>query len=221
MPLQLTDLKCSALLSYCSERSSDAVIQHSKGVRSLVKNDGYYPEAKTEMSQWIAQNIKENFNSLVFKDFFQPDSILIPIPRSGLMQSGTLWVPDRVANALVKQGLGARAIPCLERTIAVPKAAYSLPKDRPSAQMNYDSLKVLQGLISIPKRILLIDDIVTSGSTAVGAANRLREAFPGAQISTFAAMRTISRKIEFGSEYSPYVGNIRLYPDGRCWRRPQ
>jgi len=80
---------------------------------------------------------------------------------------------------------------------------------------------VLQGLISIPKRILLIDDIVTSGSTVVGAANRLYEAFPGTQISTFAAMRTISRKIEFGSEYSPYVGNIHLYPDGGCWRRPQ
>jgi hypothetical protein len=174
-----------------------------------------------EMSQWVAQNIRENFDSFVFKDFFQPETILVPTPRSSLMQSGTLWVPFRLANALVKQGLGAKVIPCLERIIAIPKAAYSRPKDRPTAQMNYDSLKVLQGLISVPTRMLLIDDIVTSGSTVVGAANRLHEAFPDAQISTFAAMRTISRKIEFRTEYSPYVGNIHLYPDGRCWRRPQ
>lgn len=221
MPLQLIDLRCSALLSYCSERSSEPAVLHSKGVRSLVKDDGIFQEANMEMSQWVAQTVKEKFNDLVFRDFFQADTILVPTPRSSLIQSGSLWVPERLANALVSRGLGAKVILCLERAFAIPKAAFSRPEDRPKAQLNYDSLRVRQGLISIPNRILLIDDIVTSGSTALGTVNRLHEAFPNAEIRTFAAMRTISRKSEFRSEMSPYVGNIHLYPDGHCLRRPQ
>ncbi|MDG7031901.1 MAG: phosphoribosyltransferase, partial [Nitrososphaerota archaeon] len=68
----------------------------------------------------------------------------------------------------------------------------------------------VQGRLSEPESVLLIDDIITRGATLLGAANRLADAFPNARISAFAAMRTVSNPDEFQREYDPQMGNVRL-----------
>ena len=72
-----------------------------------------------------------------------------------------------------------------------------------------------------PEKFLLVDDIVTRGATLFGAANRLLEAFPKAQVRAFAAMRTVSVPSKFENMYDPQSGTTQY----RAWiddtlRRP-
>jgi len=88
------------------------------------------------------------------------------------MRQGTLWVPHRLATALVDCGLGKKVAQFLKRVRPVRKAAWSTPEKRPLPQEHYESMEV-QKPLSEPSNILLIDDIITRGATLLGAASRL------------------------------------------------
>jgi len=135
------------------------------------------------------------------------------------MQPNTLWVPERIATALVSVGIGKQVASCLIRSKAVPKAALSSPSERPTAEQHYESITV-QGILSKPDEIVLIDDVVTRGAALIGCANRLADAFPQCHMRAFAAMRTISNPNEFENVYSPCIGAIDLYETGDTFRRP-
>lgn len=171
------------------------------------------------MSQWVAQTIQQRRSALPFDSFFNPTTILIPTPKSSLMKPDTLWVPDRLATALVNMGLGKEVVRCLTRVKAVPKAAFSVSENRSLPAQHYDTIAV-QGSLSEPDEIVLVDDIVTRGAPLLGAANRLADAFPKTRIRAFAAMRTISNPSEFAEWYEPCTGVIELRVSGDTIRRP-
>ena len=135
------------------------------------------------------------------------------------MKPDTLWVPERIATALVSVGIGKQVASCLIRAKAVPKAALSSPSERPTAVQHFESLSV-QGSLCKPDEIVLVDDVVTRGATLLCAANRLAEAFPQSHIRAFVAMRTISNPTEFENVYAPCIGTIDLYETGDTFRRP-
>lgn len=217
MSLRLSELQFGSLLSYSPNGGTPKDL-HSQGVMTLLKTDSFLQPPPTLMSQWVAQQVRQNINSLPFANLFQPTSVLVPVPSSSLMRAGTLWVPQRLASALAGHGLG-QVVSCLVRTQAVPKAASSPARLRPTARRHYETLEV-QVRLSEPETILLIDDIITRGATLLGAANRLADAFPHARISAFAAMRTVSNPDEFQREYDPQLGTVRLREDGSTLRRP-
>ncbi len=216
--MDLSQLEFGALLTYASHGDSPE-IQHSKDVMIALKRDGFVGRLPILMSGWIAQTIQQKMSELPFASFFQPDTILIPIPKSSLMQPGTLWVPERIATALLRTGIGKDVASCLVRAKPVRKAALSAPRERPTALEHYESMSV-QGSLSKPNEILLVDDVVTRGATLLGAANRLADIFPQTRIRAFAAMRTISNPNEFEKVYSPCVGTIDLWESGDTFRRP-
>ena|SRR3989442_80268 len=113
-------------------------------VMLAVKGDTFVGHPPIPMSQWIANVIRERMSSLPFAHFFQPDPVLVPVPKSSLMQPHTLWVPLRIATALAKIGMGSQVDPCLIRTTAVRKAALSKASERPKPREHYDSLRVQQ-----------------------------------------------------------------------------
>lgn len=184
-----------------------------------LKRDQFVDTPPILMSEWVAKKMQQKIAELPFAHFFQPNTILVPIPKSSLMQPNTLWVPERIANALVAVGLGKQVASCLVRSKAVPKAALSSPSERPTTEQHYESLSV-QGSLSKIDEILLVDDVITRGATLLGAANRLAEAFPQSSIRAFAAIRTISNQYEFESIYAPCTGTIDLYETGNTFRRP-
>ncbi len=217
----LRELPYGALLSYASHGDS-AEIQHSKDIMLRLKYDGFVqslPSAPILMSQWVAQTIQRNRSTLAFASFFQPNTLLVPTPKSSLMRQGTLWVPHRLATALVDCGLGKKVAQFLKRVRPVRKAAWSTPEKRPLPQEHYESMEV-QKPLSEPSNILLIDDIITRGATLLGAASRLAEVFPSAHICGFAVMRAITSGGDFEKEYCPILGKIFLRQEGDTLRRP-
>lgn len=163
------------------------------------------------MSEYIAQTIKKNLNKYPFSDFFHGDVVLIPTPKSSLPQKDELWVPKRITLALSDNGLG-KSEECLVRKIPVPRSSKVSASDRPKANQHYDSMSVNK-LLFDPKEIVLVDDVVTRGATALGAINRLAENYPHASIRVFAVMRTISNSDEFSKIVDPCKGSISLVGD--------
>jgi hypothetical protein len=216
--MDLSQLEFGALLTYAPHGDSQECRQ-SKNVMLALKNDGFVEDPPILMSELIAQTVKRKMSELPFASFFQPNTILIPTPKSSLMRPNTLWVPERIATALVRIGVGKDVASCLVRASPVRKAAFCAPSDRPTAAEHYESMSV-QGSLSHPSEILLVDDIVTRGATLLGAANRLADIFPQTRIRAFAAMRTISNPGEFRKVYDPVVGTIDLWDSGDTFRRP-
>ncbi len=210
--MRITLLDYGSLLSY-SPRGTSAEIQQAREVMKMIKADDFFENSPIPVSEWIARTILENKGTLPFASFFHKDTVLVPVPSSSLMQRDSLWVPSRIANALAKNGLGKEVIPFLKRETPVRKAAWSKASERPKAKEHIATMSV-QGRISepSPSQILLVDDIVTRGATLLGAANRIVEALPMAQVNAFAAMRTISDSSDFETLYKPVLGSIRYRP---------
>jgi len=215
--MHLSTVKFGSLLTY-SPRGTSEPEQRSKTVMRHLKNDEPGSNPPALMSELISQIIKKRITRLPFAHFFKLNPILVPIPNSSLMDPGTLWVPVRLANALIRKGLGKAVVECLQRVQPLPKSATSLAKDRPKAAQHYESLRV-QKILSEPEEILLVDDIVTRGATMIGAANKIKDAFPGARIRAYAAMRTISPPQTFKAIYDPCLGEIMLSDQG-TFRNP-
>jgi len=206
--LHLFTLEFGSLLTYSPHGNSEPE-QLSRTWMQHLKNDRPISNPPILMSELISKIIKEKMETLPFDHFFKISPILVPIPKSSLTQPGTLWVPQRLANALVQNGFGKTVEQCLRRVKALPKSATSLAKDRPKAAQHCDSLEI-QKMLSEPKEILLVDDVVTRGATLLGAANRLKDAFTRANIRAFAAMRTISNPEDFKDIHDPCEGKITL-----------
>jgi hypoxanthine phosphoribosyltransferase len=69
------------------------------------------------------------------------------------------------------------------------------------------------------ERILLIDDVVTKGTTLPAAAAYLRQAFPEAHVQAFALLRTMSLTSNIDTVVQPRIGEIR-WRRGDAWRLP-
>jgi phosphoribosylpyrophosphate synthetase len=223
MHFSITRIEFGSLLSYSPRGTSDSE-KRSRTMMRYLKTDTVLrlPSRKSTTiltSSFISQRIKKNISILPFADFFKTNPVLIPIPRSSLTYSQGLWVPQRLANALIQHELGKDVVECLERVIPLNKAATSLAENRPKAAQHYVSLEVKEILSEPPKEILLVDDIITRGATIFGAANKLADVFPQARIRAFAAMRTISPPFVFQNTYDPCVGTIMI-DNHNTFRRP-
>jgi len=182
-----------------------------------VKTDGKIGTPPKLISEFVAEKIKENIETLPFKDFFGSDVALVPVPKSSLMQQGSLWVPDRLVSAFEQQNLGKR-YPCLQRVVAVNKSATSSNENRPKANDHFESVQC-KVILPPPTKIILVDDIVTRGSTLLGCASRLKSIFPNTQIYAFAVIRTISDEAQFEKIEQPCIGEINLI-NNETFRNP-
>lgn len=218
--MNLDQIEFGSILAYCPRGDSPREAR-SRQIMLMLKNDQFvrsskFPDTPTlMMSSWIARTVREEMDKLPFGHFFQSNTVLIPTPKTSLMRPDTLWVPDRIANALKDEGIGIWVI----RIKAMRKAALSQAKDRPTALDQYNSM-VVDTAIARPEEILLVDDIVTRGATLLGAANRLADAYPGIRIRAFVAMRTQSKPSVFSRDYGRCIGTIKLLANGGTLRRP-
>jgi predicted amidophosphoribosyltransferase len=140
--------------------------------------------------------------------FFRAADILVPVPSSRPKTSGASWAAADLADALVREGLGAAAWRGLRRIRAVRKSATAAPCARPTVALHYDSFS-MEPAIPAPESVVLIDDVITRGRTLLAAAARVHEAYPHAQIRTFALLRTMGLIAGVEQVLDPCTGEIR------------
>jgi predicted amidophosphoribosyltransferase len=149
------------------------------------------------------------------RSVFDGESFLVPVPRSGLIKAHTVWPARRIAEELVRQRLGVDVVPVISRVAAVAKSAGNL--HRPPLAEHLASLAV-QKSFRPPSRLLLVDDVVTSGTTLMACMQRLADAFPGVPITAFALARVQSQG-EATQVFEPILEEI--YVSGsHCARGP-
>jgi adenine/guanine phosphoribosyltransferase-like PRPP-binding protein len=80
---------------------------------------------------------------------------------------------------------------------------------------------VVQKQLAAPKKVVLVDDVVTRGHTFIAGASLIHDTYPNCEIKAFAAMRTMSYESIFVKEYEPVIGDITYRPVlDDCIRRP-
>lgn len=142
---------------------------------------------------WVAHHAafvwQTSFNDARLRELFAPDVVLVPVPGSVPAREGRSSALH-LARALESLGLGMCVWPGLRREYAVRKSATAPSAARPSVREHYESFVVAVPDQPLP-RILLIDDVITKGRTALAAAARLRAALPCTDVRAFALIRTL------------------------------
>lgn len=125
------------------------------------------------------------------QDYFT-EAVLIPIPRSTLTLQDSFLPAKVIADVFLRNGIGNSVSVCLKRINAIPKSSSQFSAEtRNSVQTHLDSLGVEPVLIP-EKKIVIIDDVLTLGRTAMAAAIKLQEAFPDKEIVIYSPFRTRS-----------------------------
>lgn len=159
----------------------------------------------------VSEHLRQRLPGDLVEAFLAPDVVLVPVPRRApLHGKDALWPAKLLAEALLRGGLGARLLPSLQRTTAVPKSALAAPGDRPEPAHHYDSMCITNDLLEQPHRITLVDDFITKGATLLAAASRVKESFPRAEVRAFALVRTMGLVPEIDTILAPCIGRIRL-----------
>ena len=148
----------------------------------------------------------------VLAPFFGPHVTLIPMPRSAPLVQGALWPAQKICEAILARGLAAAVVPALERVDAVARSAHAAQGERPLTSVHFESLRA-HGFVDVGASILVVDDVLTKGATALAAVSRLAEVYPDAQIATFALVRTMGLVAEIEQILDPAIGTIRLIDD--------
>jgi hypothetical protein len=196
-----------------SPMGTGAVCERSRLLRTLLKAGD--PSFIQKYACRVRQQAED---SPPLAGFFGAADVLVPVPGSTPYPAGGSWTAEHLALALLKVGLGGTAWPGLRRVRAVRKSATAAPGDRPTVSVHYESF-VLEPPTIVPKRIVLIDDVVTRGRTLLAAASRVQEAFPYSQIRAFALLRTLGLIPGVQQLLDPCRGEIR-WKAGDAHRSP-
>lgn len=201
-----SEIPFASLLVYSVSGSSDLSTLSRTRVRDPLKSG----DKKT--LRRVAERVEEYVEEL--GDSFGPDVGLVPMPRSSPIRQEDLWPSRLICEILFQQGLAGSIHECVTRTREVTKAALTTGPRR--VRTHLGSLQA-QLPVDLPDRVVLVDDVVTSGSTLYAAARLLGQ--PG-RVRAFAVLRSMG-SLEVESILAPCIGTIR-YVEGedRTERRP-
>jgi hypothetical protein len=160
----------------------------------------------------MARRLERSSPGSVLNAILDSEAVLVPMPRAGFLRKGDLWPALRIAEALVDHGLASRVAPIIFRTRAVRRSSISPGSSRLWPDQHYDSMGVEPKLGKPPSLVVLVDDVVTRGATLLGAAARLTEVFPAADLLGFAMVRTIKPTENLKSIEDPRHGVITWKP---------
>ena len=143
------------------------------------------------LADFVAENVSANLSRLP-AGLIPAEAVLVPTPGSGLSKPDTVWAARTLCQRLVEHGVGHRTEELVRRIKAVPKSAGN--QNRPNVSVHVDSFQVVATpqLADTYTHLVLVDDVVTRGTTLTSAAFRLRAAFPHVTISSFAVARVDS-----------------------------
>ncbi|WP_273214073.1 hypothetical protein [Runella zeae] len=149
---------------------------------------------------------------------FLGNSTLVPIPSSNLVKSDSLRVPLEICDELKKVETHLQICDCLERYLPVKQAKLGFTSDnRPSLEEHLKSIKFIDNLIYTDS-IVLVDDVLTTGTIAAACARILNNVYPNKQIRVFALLRTVTEIPDKAKNIRHIeTGTITLYPSNKTY----
>lgn len=178
-----SEVTCSTVFAY-SPRESSSLAEASRRFCYALKH------GEQRAVDYAAERVKSLVERGRIDEFAEPDTILTPMPGHAPRRGDPLWVGLLLAQALVERQLGREVSKLLIRHTAVRQSRTAPAGQRPSHQEHYASMSTSPLLDREPRRIVVIDDVLTRGSTMMAAVTRLREALPTVDIGAFALVRT-------------------------------
>lgn len=202
------------LLRY-SPRGTNSVEITSRQLKDSIKNWSF-----KHVNRALDEIIKQN--KLV--NTFLNDATLVPVPGSSLVQAGALRVPLEICLELAKVKNNLEVVDCLERYSPVAKAKAGFKaEDRPSHQDHVKSIKLKDKLI-YKDTIILVDDVLTTGMTALSCAKILKGQYPDKEIKIFALLRPTRPTDTIPEDVKTFRhiehGIAILYPSEKTYCKP-
>ncbi len=145
--------------------------------------------------------------------------VLVPVPRSSPMKSPSsswpaLWICKEILKHVIsKMHVTPRLAVLLKRTSPVPPARTGKTDERrPSKQfatmaVDQSQLKRHFPKIKAGEVVVLVDDIVTSGSTIMASAWHVKSCLPAVEVRAFTLFRTL-QDYDPDTYFEPVVGTI-------------
>lgn len=212
-PSSPSSLVFASFLNY-SPRGRSEISQSSKAFALKLKaNRVVVPIFRTTAAEYLVSRIAPGLPGSTLAAFFRPSDAMVPVPTSAVSRPGTVWPAFEVARALVGAGFGCEVLPMLSRRESMRKSAYAPAGSRPTIDEHLDSLSV-QRLVGRGERLVLVDDLITKGTTLFAAFLALRKVDPTRDVVAFAAMRTLGLQPEIDRIAEPVVGDIRFNQGG-------
>ncbi len=152
-----------------------------------------------------------------FRECLDGTATLVPMPRHRLQQPNSVWASQSLADSIAEAGLAASSLNVIRRAKPMRQSSLSERRDRPSPRQHFDTMALELSLFqAAPARIVMVDDVISRGSTFSGAAARLKSVFPDAEITALAIARTAQLS---SAPLDPIGGVIHTLGDGSRARR--
>ncbi|MBL9079221.1 MAG: hypothetical protein JNL08_17090 [Planctomycetes bacterium] len=200
----LSEVRFAALLVYGPDGTQEASRRSARAVADI-KN------CLPDYIERIGERFDEAFRDGRFGDFLGDDVVLVPVPRSAPFKSkDAAWPARRICDALAVRRLCAGVESLLERHTAVRKSALVRKgAERPGPSDHENTIRCVDILAQAPRRITIVDDVVTRGATLLGCARVVAARFPDCEVRGLAVVRTMSKQ-EIMTMLDPIEGHIRI-----------
>ena len=141
------------------------------------------------------------------------DGYLVPVPGSNKYLPDAVKPIELFGESIAHLSLGM--LPVIKRIRAVKKSAYvQIAAQRTSTYEHADSMGVEIPPLFSPRKLILFDDVLTTGKTVCGTALAIKRVRPEMEISVFCIARNTERFRSDGSLRNPRFGRMKLLPDG-------
>jgi uracil phosphoribosyltransferase len=180
---------------------------------------------KNNVKGWsILPTVLEKIDGIIKSEkldtFFEGEITMVPIPSSSLKQEETLKPPLEICKLLYNARPNLQTADCLKRHKSIKKSSLGFTKsDRPSVQDHLDSINLNDIFISTNK-ILIVDDVLTTGTTAMACAKIVKSRYPESKIAVFSFLRPtqLDESISKKDKITQIIcGTITLYNSQKTW----
>lgn len=218
--LLLAELEVASLLIYPSRPQSAADREAREVILTGIK------QAKPRHLQRVAERLATLPESDPVRRLVPSQAVLVPAPRSFPLAKDSLWPALQIAEALRVAGVGLQVLPLLSRSEPVRRSTGARAgADREPPLRHFETIEPTSfthiALAEPRVHFVIVDDVVTTGSTLIACASRLAALAPEATITAFAVARAERTQTlgEAQEMFSPTVQTITLDKDEqRPWR---
>ncbi len=209
-------LRCGSWMVY-STRGRSAASMCARYVIVRLKRGRVEPKSGRSWADLLIAQFARQAPAMLRQLFASPVT-LVPVPACGAraVEPSGVWPALELCRELCRRGLGDEVQAVLQRVEGVANSAL-VPRHRPSVDQHYQSLGITS-LVREPRRLLLVDDVVTRGATLMAAAQRLAVAYPATHVEAFALAR-VQGAGDVEQAIQPCLEHIKLTRTG-CIRLP-